>query len=174
MSMLDEAIKAHFDNGANAKFSKIDKFNGGILEIPENILTKKVAYKCVYEVDDEGVIIYINGIKDKTVKCPQYACRPLVSMDIIFRMTHMGYMPFLLKVIKDNEELVLDEEMQTKTAALVLDVPDKKNKRLEDKLYIAINTFFSNGIEPQTNIKDGFDIIHKHYDGELNDISKKA
>jgi len=174
MEPMDEAVKAHFDNGAYVSFSKIDKFNGGILEVPENIISKRESNKFVYEVDDEGVIIYINGIKDKTVPCPAYATRPLVALDILFRMIQAGYSPRLLKVTKDNEELLLDEMIQTKTSADLLDEPDRKNKRLEEKLYKAIDEFFDTDQTPTSNIKEGFDIICKHYFGELNANIKQA
>lgn len=176
MTITDEVIKAHLDNGCFAKFSKIDKFNGAILEIPENVILKKPALKCVYEIDDNKINIYINGIKEKSIDCPCYACRPLVSIDMIIRINSGGLSPYLLQILDKDDVIPIGENIQTIPAANLLDSPSlRKDKKLEKELYQLMEKYHITGKKEEVTegIAEGFSVILKHYNGESN-VTKKS
>lgn len=170
---FDLAVKAHFDNKFNATFKKVKEINGGILELPENVMKKKPEIKYIYEINDDSINIYVGGTKEKTIKCPKYGCRPLIAMDILFKMISYGLTSYLLIAINDNgEELINDEKIHTKTSANLLDEPDnKKQQILENELYNALGKFFENqSLELVTpKIEEAFNIVMKNYVGSLNE-----
>lgn len=173
MTELELAIKAHVDNGCVASFKKIPEINGGILDLPENIFRGKDASKYIYEINDDSVNIYISGIKDKTIKCPKYACRPLITMDIICKLYKFGLTTLLLQVLNSlNEPIKLEEILHTKTATNLLDKPEQKKQQiLEDELYLAITNFYENQNTDlvSSKIQDGFNIITEYYLNSLNE-----
>lgn len=166
---IEEAIKCHMEHDCCATFNKIENINAAKLEIPENVLAKKDKRNYIYEIDDGTVNIYINSIKEPYIKCPEYTCRPLVAMDILARMTNMGFSPVLLKI--NNEPVTPQEEfMPTRHAADLLDAP-KSNIDLEDKLYKALIKYISTGSFDLVTkeIDEGFSIIANYYNGDIDE-----
>ncbi len=165
MSCLDECIKAHLDKNCNAVFKKIDKI--AVLDIPQNIIRQRKPEKFVYEIDETGVIIYIDGVKE-VIPCPDYACRPFITMDIIKKMDSMGYSMTLIKIY-DGEELVEnDKDIPTKTAANLLNEPEKRQSQiLEKELYGCLPVFFGEeDMTPSDKVMEGLEVIESYYDKE--------
>lgn len=175
MSHLNDAIDSHISNGCFATFKKIKDLNGGTLDIPKNIIANKSAKKFIYEIDDDMINIYTEGIKEKSIKCPSYACRPLITMDIMINMAKMGLTAFLIQVLNLDSEVVPypdDSVFQSKTAADLLDIPTgKRAEILEKELYTALEHFYEEQDFSfvKDNIRDGFNIISRYYIGRMNE-----
>ncbi len=159
------AIEAHFEKNYYATIRPVKHLTGITVDFPKNLLMNIDESKFIYEVENDRIIIYCDGVVVDKVKCPRYAARLLVNTDVSIRLTNRHLPPeIVLTLDVDGNKVDVDDSLiYTIVQKPELEEDVDKERRL-------IEAIFSGGKIPVTeDIIEGFSVIGRYYLRETND-----
>lgn len=157
MSLMD----IHVDNNFYIKVSGIKGFPGLKIETPKNIFVDRGPETTVYEIEENKITIYCNGIKIETIDCPNYAMRHLILLDIDTKARQNRISTHLIRYFDENGSILTKNPPHPIYS--IIKVADD-SQELESMLEHSINDVAGdNDVRIPEEIYDGFLVIVKRY-----------
>jgi len=127
-----------------------------------------VEYRIVYK-HPAKVLASCDKKKVEIERVPNYACRPLISFDIIRNCVDLGY---AMGLISFSDDSLADNEM-AKFSSILEGPKTKKVQNLEEKLWSVFASAFSDNfpdeyieIADQRGVLDGYSLLLKLFTEE--------
>lgn len=159
------AKELHIAAGYFVRIITVSEIRGLIVEFPKNIFFSIPECKLIYELDDGQLNIYQNGSKVEVIKCPDYAQRHLVAIDITVQMTQRAMETSLSRAFNSDGESLTSEEDKMGLIDLILPSKNKKTRHLEFVFQNALNEFMKDEDVNRVplSVIDGFEVVTNRY-----------
>lgn len=159
----NQIIKMHVAKGATPTFTAKNVIGGGILKLPQNIITSTPEQEFIYEMDGRVLTIYNDGHKVKNIKCEQnYVSRLIILIDMMARCVKQGYEFQLTQIVKDNGKALKKDPLVGIFEVLLPSegLDTGKEKTLFESMKKIID---GNDETIDQSVEPGYDFIINHY-----------
>lgn len=130
--------KLHVNNGYYCEIRPIPKMDGVIAKFPKNIIENLSEREIIYEITNDGIIIYSNNQKFDSLKCDIYAKRVYILLHILKEIDNRKLSFNLIRILKKNKLV----RLKTPLYSFIEYKLDDENLKLEKELYHEVMKFF--------------------------------
>ncbi len=134
--------KIHIDNGYYCEMRPIPNMNGVIAKYPKNIIENLSEREVVYEITDDGIVIYSNKQKYDSLKCDPYSRRIYILFHILKEIDSRKVSYDLIRILSKKKLVRLKAPLYSFIGYKM----DDENLKLEKELYDEVMNLFDSDI----------------------------
>lgn len=153
----------HTEHKYYASLKALKPIKGLTLTLPKNIISCQPEESYIYEICDNLVNIYTNGMKIDVIKCPNYVARFIISTDVTSRVNARNMSVDL--IFSCDEYGNINKAVKKGVIYLIEGPEDQDDIDLENILFASLKKYAKTGnmSDIDDRVIEGFILISERY-----------